>query len=47
MSDAKTEGQAAEGQVEEQDDFASLLDQEFRPKSQEVKSNVETAVAFP
>lgn len=45
MSDAKTEGQAAEGQVEEQDDFASLLDQEFRPKSQEVKSNVETAVA--
>lgn len=45
MSDAKTEGQAADGQVEEQDDFASLLDQEFRPKSQEVKSNVETAVA--
>ncbi len=44
MSDAKTEDQGAEGQVEEQDDFASLLDQEFRPKSPEVKSNVESAV---
>lgn len=45
MADAENQEQGAEAQVEEQDDFASLLDQNFRPKSPEVKSNVETAVA--
>ncbi len=45
MADADKQEQGAEAQVEEQDDFASLLDHNFRPKSPEVKSSVETAVA--
>ncbi|OED39502.1 EvpB family type VI secretion protein [Chromatiales bacterium (ex Bugula neritina AB1)] len=44
MAKAKAE-QGQEAQVEEQDDFASLLNKEFRPKSDEVKNNVEAAVA--
>jgi len=35
----------AEGAVEESDDFASLLDQEFKPRSPEAKSAVQNAVA--
>lgn len=45
MAEAEQNAQGAEGTVEEQDDFASLLDQNFKPKSSEVKNNVETAVA--
>lgn len=45
MAEAEKEGQVAEGEAIEQDDFASLLDQNFKPKSPEVKSNVEAAVA--
>lgn len=45
MAEAENQVEGAEGQVEEQDDFAALLDQNFRPKSPEVKSNVESAVA--
>ena len=45
MAEAEQEGQGAEAQAIEQDDFAALLDQNFKPKSPEVKSNVEAAVA--
>ena len=46
MADAEQESQAAEGQAIEQDDFAALLDQNFRPKSPEVKSNVEACLLY-
>lgn len=41
---AKTETAAAAGEVAESDDFASLLDKEFRPKSPEAHSAVASAV---
>ena len=45
MAEQEAQGQGAEAQGIEFDDFASLIDQEFRPKSPEVKNNVEAAVA--
>ena len=45
MAEQEAQDQSAEAQGIEFDDFASLIDQEFRPKSPEVKNNVEAAVA--
>lgn len=45
MADTELENQASDGAVEEQDDFAALLEQEFKPRSTEQKDAVKTAVA--
>ena len=45
MAEEQKADEQAEGAVEESDDFSSLLDQEFRPKSDEAKSAVANAVA--
>lgn len=45
MADTESEVQGQEAAVEEIDDFASLIDKEFRPKSPEAKNEVESAVA--
>ncbi len=45
MSDTNTEQEAQAGEALTSDDFASLLEKEFRPKSDRAKSEVETAVS--
>jgi len=45
MSETELENPVAEGAVEEQDDFTSLLEKEFKPRSSDQKSAVENAVA--
>ncbi len=44
MADAETEAQGSGGVAIEADDFSNLLQKEFRPKSDEAKSAVESAV---
>ena len=46
MADAKAKGKKAEAQVEEavEDDFAALLQKEFKPKSDRAKEDVQNAV---
>ncbi|MBX2881141.1 MAG: type VI secretion system contractile sheath large subunit [Granulosicoccus sp.] len=45
MAAKKETDQQTEAAVEESDDFAALLDQEFKPRSPEAKSAVQNAVA--
>lgn len=44
MAEAREQGQAAEGATLETSDFSSLLNKEFRPKSDRAKEEVENAV---
>ena len=44
MADTQAEGSALKGVEYEGGDFASLLNKEFKPKSDEAKSAVESAV---
>ena len=44
MADSKSEEQQAEAEVLEASDFDSLLQKEFKPKSERSKEAVETAV---
>jgi type VI secretion system protein ImpC len=44
MADAKTQEKQAQTETIESDDFASLLQQEFKPKSDRAKEEVESAV---
>jgi type VI secretion system protein ImpC len=45
MADAKSTEQGKETETIEADEFASLLKQEFRPKSDRAREEVEQAVA--
>jgi type VI secretion system protein ImpC len=44
MADAKSQEKQAQTETIESDDFASLLQQEFKPKSDRAKEEVESAV---
>ena len=47
MSDAQSDAQQPEAEALTEDSFASLLQQEFKPKSDRAKEAVEGAVATP